>query len=217
MSRCACAPPLLALALFLAACSPPPHDTVEKPAPKPAAPRVMPDIYRVRFTTTRGSLVVEVHKDWAPLAAERFWRLLGLGFFDNSRVFRVRPNFVAQFGVSADPKLNALFTALPIADDPVKQSNLRGTLAFAQDGPRSRRTQIFINLKNNQELDRQGFAPFARIVEGDAVPGLFYSGYPEMAPRGAGPDPNKLAVQGDSYAETEFPRLEIIRKAVVVP
>lgn len=201
--------------LVLAACGPAPERKQE--APKKRAVRTMPDVYKVRFATTKGPFVVEVHKQWAPLGAERFWRLVDLGFFDKSRVFRVKRNFVVQFGVSPDPRTNAVFNSLAIKDDPVKQSNKKGMMSFATSGPGTRRTQVFVNLSDNTTLDKQGFAPFAKVVEGmDTVVDAFYSGYGDMPPRGMGPDPSKLAVEGDSYAESKFPRLDTIFKALVV-
>ncbi len=201
--------------LALAACSPTPEKKQEPP--KKQAARTMPDVYKVRFNTTKGPFVVEVHKAWAPLGAERFWRLVDVGFFDKSRVFRVKRNFVVQFGVSPDPRTNAVFNSLAFRDDPVKQSNKKGMMSFATNGPGTRRTQVFVNLNDNTALDKQGFAPFAKVVEGmDKVVDAFYSGYGDMPPRGMGPDPSKLAVDGDSYAESKFPRLDTIFKATVV-
>ncbi len=201
--------------LSLAACGPAPEQKQEQP--KKQAARTMPDVYKVRFNTTKGPFVVEVHKAWAPLGAERFWRLVDVGFFDKSRVFRVKRNFVVQFGVSPDPRTNAVFNNLAIKDDPVKQSNKKGMMSFATNGPGTRRTQVFVNLNDNTALDKQGFAPFAKVVEGiDKVVDAFYSGYGDMPPRGMGPDPSKLAVEGDSYAESKFPRLDTIFKASVV-
>jgi peptidyl-prolyl cis-trans isomerase A (cyclophilin A) len=201
--------------LSLAACGPAPEKKQEPP--KKQAARTMPDVYKVRFATNKGPFVVEVHKDWAPLGAERFWRLVDLGFFDKSRIFRVKRHFVVQFGVSPDPHINGVFNSLPIQDDPVKQSNKRGMMSFATNGPGTRRTQVFINLTDNTTLDKQGFAPFARVIEGmDTAMELFYSGYGEMPPRGTGPDPSKLAVEGDSYAESKFPLLDRILKTSVV-
>jgi len=201
--------------LAMAACGPAPEKQQE--APKQRLARTMPEVYRVRFATTKGPFVVEVRKQWAPLGAERFWRLVDVGFFDKSRVFRVKRNFVVQFGVSPDPRTNGVFNSLAIKDDPVKQSNKKGMLSFATNGPGTRRTQVFVNLSDNPSLDKQGFAPFAQVVEGmNTVVDAFYSGYGDMPPHGMGPDPSKLAVEGDSYAESKFPRLDTIFRALVV-
>ncbi len=206
-----------ALLLILAGCGRP-AEPKKAEAPKKESPsaRPMPQVYKVRFVTTKGAFVVEVHKQWSPNGAERFWRLVNLGFFDNSKIFRVKRGFVAQFGVSNDPQTNALFNNLPIKDDPVKMSNRKGMVTFAADGPGTRRTQVFINLGDNKMLDKQGFAPFGKVVEGMDVVETFYPGYGEMPPRGNGPDPSKLAVEGNSYAEQKFPWLDGIIKASVV-
>lgn len=206
-----------AAALMLTACGgAAPQKKAE--APKKVAPsaRPMPQVYKVRITTTKGAFVIEVHKQWAPYGAERFWRLVNLGFFDHSKIFRVKRGFVAQFGVSNDMQTNALFNNLPITDDPVKMSNRKGLISFAADGPGTRRTQVFINLGDNKALDKQGFAPFGKVVEGMNVVETFYPGYGEMPPRGNGPDPSKLAVEGNAYAESKFPWLDGIHKATVV-
>lgn len=206
---------LTVVVLSLAACGPAPEKKQEPP--KKQVARTMPDVYKVRFATTKGPFVVEVHKDWAPLGAARFWWLVDTKFFDKSRVFRMKRNFVAQFGVSPDPLTNTAFNNLPIKDDPVKQSNKRGMMSFASNGPGTRRTQVFINLRDNKSLDKQGFAPFGKVIEGmDKVVDALYGSYPDMPPGGTGPDPSKLAVEGDSYAESNFPLLDKIFKTSVV-
>ncbi|MGD0578274.1 MAG: peptidylprolyl isomerase, partial [Bryobacteraceae bacterium] len=172
---------VLAAALILAACGgPAPQKKAEAPKKEAPSARPMPPVYKVRFVTTKGAFVVEVHQQWAPYGAERFWRLVNLGFFDRSKIFRVKRGFVAQFGVSNDVQTNALFNNLPIKDDPVKMSNRKGMMTFAADGPGTRRTQVFINLGDNKALDKQGFAPFGKVVEGMNVVETFYPGYGEM-------------------------------------
>ena len=208
---------IVAATLALAGCGPSAEKAGKKAeAPKSSLATPMPDVYRVRFETSHGKFTVEVHKAWAPLGAERFWRLVNLGFFDRSKIFRVKPGFVVQFGVSPDPQANQLFNNLAIKDDPVKQSNVKGRMTFATSGPGSRRTQVFINLSDNKPLDKQGFAPFGEVVEGMGVVERFYAGYGEMAPRGMGPDPSKLAVEGNGYADAKFPRLDSIQRAAVI-
>ena len=208
---------LAAAVLMLAACSKPaPEKKAEAPKKETPSARPTPSVYKVRFVTTKGPFVVEVNKQWAPYGAERFWRLVNLGFFDNSKIFRVKMGFVAQFGVSNDRQTNALFNNLPIKDDPVKMSNRKGMMSFAANGPGTRRTQVFINLGDNKILDKQGFAPFGKVIEGMNVVETFYPGYGEMPPKGNGPDPSKLAVEGNSYAEQKFPWLDGIIKATVV-
>jgi peptidyl-prolyl cis-trans isomerase A (cyclophilin A) len=192
----------------------------EKPAeaPRKAARREgpMPDVYKVRFETSKGAFIVEVHKEWAPKGAERFWKLLNMRFFDDTRFFRVRPDFIVQFGLSGDPQTNSLLNAMPIQDDPVKQKNARGMISFAQAGKNTRRTQVFVNLKDNRSLDRDGFAPFGKVVEGLEVLEKLYAGYGEWSPPGSGPSATKIQMEGNSYLDSRYPRLDRLKKAVIL-
>ena len=167
-------------------CSPAPAP-VEK---KAAAPERPPEAYRVNFDTSRGAFVVEVRREWAPRGADHFYDLVTTRFYDGARFYRVVRNFVAQFGIPADPNAGRLWSQATIPDDPVKLSNAKGTLTYAMRGPGTRTTQVFINLKDNSKaLDKAGFAPFGKVVSGmDVVEGL-YSAYGELAPKGGGPDP----------------------------
>ena len=206
----------LGFALLLAGCGG--NAPVEKKM-APVAPKVdgvMPDVWRVLFDTSKGSFVLEIHKDWAPKGAERFWKLLQLGFFNNTRFFRVRPEFIAQFGLSGDPQTNSMLSASVVEDDPVKQKNEKGTIAFAQSGPRSRRTQVFVNLKDNAELDKGGFVPFGKVTQGMDVFEKLYAGYGEWEPPGRGPNATRIQTQGNEYLDTHFPRLDKILRAKVV-
>src|SRR5579863_1030305 len=128
-----------------------------------------PELFKVQFVTTRGDFVAEVHRDWAPLGADRFYNLVKNGFFTNAAFFRVvvspRP-FIVQFGLNASPAINKAWEHASIKDDPVMGSNTRGTLVFATAGPNTRTTQLFINLNNNAPLDASGFAPFGTITDG---------------------------------------------------
>src|SRR5262249_101213 len=118
----------------------------------------------VKFETSKGDFVLQVSKDWAPLGAERFFQLAQTGFYDGARFFRVLSGFMAQFGIAGDPKVQSLWRMSPILDDPVKQTNSKGRISFAMAGPRSRTTQVFINLVDNTRLDSSGFAPFGEVV-----------------------------------------------------
>src|SRR5271165_3808207 len=140
-----------------------PHPSLLNPASLNAR---APAEFKVNFTTTAGDFVVDVHRDWAPLGADRFYNLVRRGFFTNAAFFRVVPGFVVQFGLNADPAVNKAWHDANIHDDPVKQSNKRGTLVFATAGPNTRTTQFFINFGDNARLDAMGFAPFGEIVEG---------------------------------------------------
>jgi homoserine O-acetyltransferase len=171
-----------------------------------------PDVYRVKVETTKGTFVVEVHRAWAPRGAERFYELVRSGFFDDSRVFRVRSGFIAQFGIAGDPKRNARWT--PIADDPVTQSNARGTIAFAMTGPNTRLTQVYINLADNRRLDADGFAPIGRVVEGMDVVDKLYAGYGEDSGGGMrGGKQAPLLRGGNGYLDAHYPKLDRILRA----
>jgi peptidyl-prolyl cis-trans isomerase A (cyclophilin A) len=189
-----------ALLLTLAAC--------KKPQPK----IVVPDVFRVKFETSQGDFVVEARKDWAPRGVDRFHELLRMHYFDQGRFFRVIPGFIAQFGVHRDFRVHDVWRELFIVDDPAKEKNLRGTLAFAQSGPNTRATEVFINLADNAALDGQGFVPFARIVEGMDVPDKLYSGYGEMRPEGKEIDPGRVEGEANEYLIPRFPKLDYIKR-----
>jgi peptidyl-prolyl cis-trans isomerase A (cyclophilin A) len=170
----------------------------------------------VRFETTRGAFVVEVERAWAPRGADRFWNLARIGFFDGASFFRVIEQY-AQFGIPGRSRVSGAWSGSTIPDDPPKESNVKGTIAFAKTGePDSRTTQVFINRTDNTGLDAQGFAPFGRVVEGMEIVEGLYAGYGEMAPFGKGPDPRAIEALGDRYLKREFPRLDAIERATVV-
>lgn len=205
---------MLGLAAMLAGCGGEAPKKAE--APKKKAPAVMPEVWKARIETTQGPVVIEVTKAWAPKGAERFWKLVTTGFFDDSRFFRVRPGFIVQFGMAGDPTVNSMMGSTSIDDDPVKEKNARGTVAFAQAGKNTRSTQVYINLKNNAELDRAAFVPFGRVVEGMDVVEKLYGGYGEWSPPGRGPEAARIQRQGNSYLDAQFPKLDKLKKASVV-
>ena len=196
----------------------------KKPAPAKApasAPRVSllspalhkekaPETYKVKFTTTKGDCLIEVTRAWAPGGADRFYNLVKNGFFDGASFFRVLPGFVVQFGISPQPAVAKAWSRAVIPDDPVKQSNLRGSLTFATAGRNTRTTQIFINLADNARLDSMGFSPFGKVLEGMEVVNQFYSGY------GEGVDQGRLTNEGQAFVSKEFARLDIIKSATIV-
>jgi cyclophilin family peptidyl-prolyl cis-trans isomerase len=208
---------LLLTVLFLGGCAAEKPAPPKKPVPRSGNPAdgPVPETYRVLFDTSQGSFIVQVHGAWAPKGAERFWKLVHSGFFNDSRFYRVRPGFIAQFGLAGDPQVTAMWNNAPIDDDAVKQKNRKGTIVFAQAGKRSRRTQVFVNLKDNFELDKDGFAPFGEILEGFDVFGKLYAGYGEWEPPGRGPNANRIQTQGNSYLDAQFPRLDKILRAKV--
>jgi len=176
-----------------------------------------PAVYKAKFDTSRGAFVIEVHRDWAPNGADRFYNLVKNGFFDNARFFRVISGFMVQFGINADPKLSAVWREARIKDDPVRQSNKRGLITFATAGPNTRTTQVFINFGDNNTLDRQGFAPFGQVVSGMNVVDALYSGYGEGAPGGQGPEQGRIQQEGNTYLIKEFAKLDYIKKATIEP
>lgn len=176
-----------------------------------------PDAFRAKFTTTKGEFVIDVHRDWSPNAADRFYNLVKLGFYDDVRFFRAVEGFMVQFGISGDPAVNAKWQELGIPDDPVKQSNKRAFVTLAQrNTPNSRGTQVFINYGDNSRLDGMRFAPFGQVVQGMDVVDSLYKGYGEGAPSGAGPDQGRIQAEGNRYLDTAFPKLDAIKHAEIV-
>jgi len=186
-----------------------------KPIVKPDAPEFKakaPDKFKARFTTSQGNFTISVERANAPIGADRFYALVKSGFFDDARFFRVVEHFVVQFGIPADPEESKLWKDANLADDAVNDTNTRGKVTFATAGPGTRTTQLFISYANkNARLDRMGFAPIGTVTEGMDVVDKFYSGY--------GEEPNQKLIEskGNPYLEAEFPKLDYIKKAEIVP
>jgi peptidyl-prolyl cis-trans isomerase A (cyclophilin A) len=174
-----------------------------------------PPVYKVRFDTSKGAFVVEVHRDWAPNGADRFYNLVKNGFFDDARFFRVVSGFMVQFGINGDPRVSAPWRTATIKDDPVKQSNKRGYITFATSGPDSRTSQVFINFADNAGLDRQGFSPFGQVTSGMNIVDALFSDYGEGAPSGRGPDQGRIQREGNAYLKKDFPNLDYVKKATI--
>ena len=213
----------VALAAFVSACQADGSEgggsgnSLAKPSPAAIATPA-PDSFRVAVETSKGNFTILAHRDWAPLGVDRFYHLVQMGFYDDARFFRVLHGFMAQFGLNGDPKVNAAWEPLNLAPDPVKQSNKRGMVTYAMGGsPDTRTTQLFINYADNANLDPMGFAPIGEVVEGMAVVDSLYGEYGEGAPQGAGPDQGRIATEGNAYLAKEFPKLDFIRKARIVP
>ncbi|MCA9737703.1 MAG: peptidylprolyl isomerase [Gemmatimonadetes bacterium] len=175
-----------------------------------------PDRFRVRFETSAGPFVIEAHREWAPLGADRFYNLVRAGYYDDTRVYRVVDGFVAEFGVHGNGTVTRIWHRFPILDDPVVESNTRGRMSFAASGPNSRTVQVFVNLRDNASLDARGFAPFAEVVEGLDVVSRFHAGYGDGPPRGSGPYQAQAVIQGNAYLDAEFPDLTRIESARLV-
>lgn len=182
----------------------------------PAMNQRAPEVFHARFETSRGSFVVEVHRSWAPTGADRFYNLVAHGFFDGQRFFRVRAGSFVQFGIAGDPRIARVWRTATIADDPPRESNLRGTIAYAFVTSGTRATQVFINLADHPSFDSEGFAPFGKVIEGMSVVDSIYAGYGESAGGGmrAGHQ-DRLFEEGNAWLEREFPRLDWIERATI--
>ena len=179
--------------------------------------RAAPELFRVRIETSRGVFVITVHRDWAPIGADRFFQLVTAGFYDDSRFFRVRADYITQFGLPGDPSVASLWIDREILDDPVRETNVRSTVAFAMTGPDTRTTQIYINTIDNTHLDDQGFAPFGRVSEGMEVVDRLYSGYGEAAGGGMrGGKQGKIVDGGNAHLDREYPLLDRLERATVL-
>jgi peptidyl-prolyl cis-trans isomerase A (cyclophilin A) len=212
------------LACGIALAQTPPAPKKAPAAPKKAAPAAAPDllhpgtlkakapdVYKVKFTTTKGDVIIQVNRVWAPIGSDRFYNLVRSGFYKDAAFFRIVPRFVAQFGIPARPDVAAAWDHAYLVDDRVTQSNKRGTLTFATAGPNTRTTQIFINYSDNTSLDSQGFAPFGTVVEGMDLVDKFFAGY------GESPDQGRITAQGKAYLDKSFPSLDRIVTAMVMP
>ena len=176
-----------------------------------------PDSFRVELETSRGTMSIVARRAWAPHGVDRFYYLAKNHYYDSTYFFRVIENFVAQFGISGDPRVNDAWESRRIPDDQVKHSNTRGTISFASEGPNTRTVQLFINLKDNPKLDNYGggFPPIAEVVSGMTIADSLYDAYGEGAPSGFGPRQELIVGQGNEYLRRYFPRLDFIRRATI--
>ena len=204
---------LLAAAAALAGCAPR-LARLKEPA---LITRRSPVVWTARFEATQGRFVVQVARPWAPLGADRFYSLVRGGYYDGCRFFRVLPGFVVQWGINPDPAVSKAWDdSTRIKDDPVRASNVRGTISFATSGPDTRTVQVYINLGANSRLDARGFSAFGQVVEGMEVVEKLYAGYGEGAPKGKGPSQDRITKEGEAYLAREFPKLDRIIRARVV-
>lgn len=176
-----------------------------------------PESFKVKFETTKGNFTVEVTRSLAPHGADRFYNLVRSGYFKDVAFFRVIPGFMCQFGIHGDPKVSAAWRKAQITDDPGKASNTRGAITFATAGPNTRTTQLFISFGDNNRLDSMGFSPFGKVTEGMDVVDKINGEYGEGAPRGRGPDQGRIQEEGNAYLKKDFPNLDSIKSAAVVP
>lgn len=222
----------VAAAFVLAACDKKTETSETSPAPAAAPAQTMPtaaanpallspekanekapEVFKVKFATTKGDLVIEAHRAWSPNGADRFYNLVKIGYFDDTAFFRVVNGFMAQMGIHGDPAVNDKWRSSNIPDDAsAGQSNKPGYVTFAKTGmPNSRSTQIFFNFGDNGFLDGQGFTPFGKVVDGAAVLGAINIEYGETPNQGA------IQSQGNAYLKANFPRLDYVKTARLVP
>ncbi len=175
-----------------------------------------PASFKVRFTTTKGDFVFQATREWSPIGVDRLYNLVRIGFFTDLPIFRVVTRFVAQFGIHGTPSVSAVWSEATIKDDPVTQTNARGTMVFATAGPNTRSSQFFINFADNGRLDGMGFSPLGKVIEGMDVVDTFYAGYGDGPPRGTGPDQGRMGAEGNVYLKGAFTELDYILEAVII-
>jgi len=215
MSRSNFLQPLITLLLFMSALS---LQSQTKPDTS-ILHLTAPDTFQAVFVTSKGEITIEAYRDWSPLGVDRLYQLIRSGFYTNNCIFRVQPEYVVQFGISDSSNVNFFWDKRPIADEPVKGSNLKGVISYARDGANTRTAQLFINMKDNFKLDTvdynglRGFPPIARIISGFGVVEAFNSSY--------GFEPanhqDSVMVQGNAYWEKKFPGLDYIIDARILP
>ena len=178
-----------------------------------------PAVSHLRFETTKGSFTLELVRAWGPIGADRLYNLARLGYYDDTRFHRVNANYIAQFGLHGDPRVNAAWKNQQLPDDPARSANRRGTFAFAfKAAPSTRNTQVFINLADNARNDAEKFTVLGTVIDGMQVVDRLYAGYGENSGSGMrqgrqGP----LETGGNAYMDGTFSLLDRIRRVTVTP
>jgi peptidyl-prolyl cis-trans isomerase A (cyclophilin A) len=209
---------MIRLALLLAVLS---ACAQQNPLLHPDSPemnREAPGVFQVRLETTKGNVVIELHREWAPHGVDRFYNLVQAGYYNDNRIFRVIKDRWTQFGINPDPKVSQLWRSATVADDPRKESNVRGTVAFAFAVPNGRTTQVFINTRDNSPThDKEPFVPIGKVIEGMDVVDALNSEYAETSGGGirAGKQ-GPMFEEGNAWLDRNYPRLDSIRRATVV-
>jgi peptidyl-prolyl cis-trans isomerase A (cyclophilin A) len=192
------------------------HDLLLKPD-SPKMNRRAPDNFSVRLQTTRGSIVIELHRAWAPHGVDRFYNLVSHGYYNDSAIFRVIAGKWSQFGINGDPEIAQAWRTRTIPDDPRVASNVRGAVFFAFKDANGRATQVVINLRDNSEaFDKEPFVPIGKVVKGMDVADALYSEYGEQSGGGirAGKQ-DPLFKEGNKYLRANYPKLDYIKKATI--
>ncbi|MSU58172.1 MAG: peptidylprolyl isomerase [Pedosphaera sp.] len=172
-----------------------------------------PDSFKAQFDTTKGKFTITVTRSSSPNGADRFYNLVRSGYFKDVAFFRVVPGFMCQFGIHGDPKVSAAWRGANISDEPVKAGNVRGAVTFAMGGPNSRTTQLFINFADNSRLDGMGFPSFGKVSEGMDVVDKINGEYGENPPYVQG----RLQEEGNTFLKKQFPNLDYIKSASILP
>lgn len=199
-----------------------------RPAPRPNRAMLLnpdapqwkkqaPDLFRVQFQTTKGPILIEVHRDWSPHGADHFYNLVRFGYYDDIRFFRVEKAWV-QFGINGDPAISAVWRNRTIPDDPRVVSNTLGTIDYAFAVPNGRTTQLFINLHDNTKThDHLNFVPFGKVIEGMNAAIAINGEYGERAGSGIRAGHQDLLFEkGNAWLDANFPRLDRLIRATVL-
>jgi peptidyl-prolyl cis-trans isomerase A (cyclophilin A) len=209
---------VLCLTWFAAAAQGPDRALLSNPD-HPDLNRRAPDVSRIRLETTKGTITLEMQRSWSPHGADRFYNLVRHGYYDDSPFFRARPKTWIQFGISSDPAISTIWRTRTIPDDPRQLSNTRGTVAYAFKDPNGRTTQMFISLRDNAAThDAEPFVPFARVIDGMDIADALYVEHGESAGGGIrGGKQDRLFAEGNAFLLREFPKLDYIKRASIVP
>jgi peptidyl-prolyl cis-trans isomerase A (cyclophilin A) len=174
-----------------------------------------PETFKAEFITTKGNFTVEVYRNWSPLGADRFYQLIKSGYYNNTIVFRAIKDYLVQFGVSEDKQKNIFWQGKNLKDEPVVGSNTDSTICFSRGAPNTRKTSIFINLRNNLSYDTihsagvKGFVPFAKVISGMDVVRNLFSDYGNNTMKAA----DTIYFKGNVWMLKRFPGLDMIKEA----
>lgn len=168
-----------------------------------------PAQFFVDVKTTKGNFKLEINRDWAPIGVDRFYNLVKAGFFSDIAMFRMVKGFVIQFGIHGSPLVSSVWREANLQDDPVRETNAKGTLTFATAGPNTRTTQFFINIADNPRLDQMGFAPIGKVVSGQEVIDALNFEYGER------PNQGQIQFEGNKYLKAKFPNMDYIQSMTI--
>lgn len=177
-----------------------------------------PATFKARFETTQGIFDIEAVRKWSPEGVDRLYQLIKNEYYKDVAIFRVVPNFVAQFGIHNDSILNKEWGERGVPDEPVVVKNAKMTISFARGGKETRSNQIFINLKDNYRLDTldysgvKGFPVIAKVINGEENVLKFYDGYGDKLGRKQG----RIAKEGNAFLKENYPKVDYILRAYIL-